>query len=324
MNKSLENNPLVSIITVNFRQSAVTCDLLRSLRKISYPNTEVIVVDNGSQFDATPDFKKELPEVKVLISEENLGFAGGNNLGIQASKGEFLFFINNDTEVEDGLIENLLKRFDSPAIGAVSPKICYFDSPDIIQYAGFSDINPLTGRNKTIGKGEADHGQYDTARPVPFAHGAAMMVRSAVVEKVGEMPENYFLYYEEIDWCMQIRRAGFEIWYEPAVRILHKESLTTGKESPLKMYFLTRNRITFMIRNYQGYKLAAFLVFFYLISLPKNLVLLLLGKEYSLLKTFIKGASDPLVNFISSIYERDRIYRVPRNGRGQIWLRIGG
>ncbi|MEZ4932855.1 MAG: glycosyltransferase family 2 protein [Saprospiraceae bacterium] len=324
MNKSLENNPLVSIITVNFRQSAVTCDLLRSLRKISYPNTEVIVVDNGSKFDATPDFKKELPEVKVLTSEENLGFAGGNNLGIQASKGEFLFFINNDTEVEDGLIENLLKRFDSPAIGAVSPKICYFDSPDIIQYAGFSDINPLTGRNKTIGKGEADHGQYDTARPVPFAHGAAMMVRSAVVEKVGEMPENYFLYYEEIDWCMQIRRAGFEIWYEPAVRILHKESLTTGKESPLKMYFLTRNRITFMIRNYQGYKLDAFLVFFYLISLPKNLVLLLLGKEYSLLKTFIKGASDPLVNFISSIYERDRIYRVPRNGRGQIWLRIGG
>jgi GT2 family glycosyltransferase len=324
MNKSLENNPLVSIITVNFRQSAVTCDLLRSLRKISYPNTEVIVVDNGSQFYATPDFKKELPEVKVLISEENLGFAGGNNLGIQASKGEFLFFINNDTEVEDGLIENLLKRFDSPAIGAVSPKICYFNSPDIIQYAGFSDINPLTGRNKTIGKGEADHGQYDTARPVPFAHGAAMMVRRGVVEKVGEMPENYFLYYEELDWCMQIRKAGFEIWYEPAARILHKESLSTGKESPLKMYFLTRNRIIFMIRNYHGYELAAFLVFFYLISFPKNLVQLLLGKEYSLLKTFIKGASDPLVNFISSIYERDRIYRVPRNDREQIWLRIGG
>lgn len=324
MNKNLENNPLISIITVNFRQSAVTCDLLRSLHKISYPNTEVIVVDNGSQFDATPDFKKELPNVKVLISEENLGFAGGNNLGIRASKGEFLFFINNDTEVEDGLIENLLKRFDSPTIGVVSPKICYFNSPEIIQYAGFSDINPLTGRNKTIGKGEADHQQYDTARPTPFAHGAAMMVRRSVVEKVGEMPEIYFLYYEELDWCAQFRRAGYEIWYEPAARILHKESLSTGKESPLKMYFLTRNRIIFMMRNYHGYKLAAFLVFFYMLSLPKNLFLLLLGKKYSLLKTFIKGGFDPLVNLIRSIYERDRIYRVPRNGREQIRLRIGG
>lgn len=281
--------PLVSIITVNFRQAEVTCELLNSLREVSYANLEVILVDNGSVEDNREIFKQCYPELKLIVSKENLGFAGGNNLGIREAKGDFLFFINNDTEVSDGLIENLLARFSSPKIGAVSPKIRYYHSPKTIQYAGFTPVNPLTGRNAPIGKGEKDAGQHDIARSVPYAHGAAMMIRREVIKTVGEMPEAFFLYYEELDWCEQIRRAGYEIWYEPSAMILHKESVSTGKDSPLKKFYMTRNRILFMRRNFSGLKLVIFLVFFFGVSVPTNALRLFWKRDFELLKAFIRG-----------------------------------
>ena len=282
--------PLVSIITVNFRQTQVTCELLESINNIDYPFLEVIVVDNGSIRDEAAVFQKYYPSVKVIVSEKNLGFAGGNNLGIQAATGEFFFLVNNDTEIKNGLIENLIKRFDTKKVGMVSPKICYFQTPDTIQYAGFTAINPLTGRNRAIGKGEKDHGQYDEAFRVPYGHGAAMMLHRSVVELVGLMPEAYFLYYEELDWCEQIRRAGYEIWYEPAALIFHKESITTGKESPLKVFYTTRNRILFMRRNFSAAKVAAFLTFFFTISFPVNIFRFLMARKFDLLKAFCLGA----------------------------------
>lgn len=281
--------PYVSIITVNYRQTAITCDLLASIHQLSYPSIETIVVDNGALEDATAHFKSCLPSVRVIVSKENLGFAGGNNLGIRQAKGEVVFLINNDTLVGDGLIEHLVERLQQPGVGAVSPKIHYFDEPGVIQYAGFSQVNPLTGRNQAIGQGEQDRGQHDVARKVPYAHGAALMIRRAVLDKVGLMPEVFFLYYEELDWCEQIRRAGFEIWYEPAATILHKESVSTGKSSPLKTEYLTRNRILFMRRNFGGWRLAAFLFFFTMVSLPTGLLRLLASGNTALAKAMLKG-----------------------------------
>jgi GT2 family glycosyltransferase len=282
--------PLVSIITVNYRQAAVTCDLLRSISALNHPALEVIVVDNGALDDQTANFQQCCPGTIVITSRENLGFAGGNNLGIQRSTGRYLFLVNNDTVIGEGLIEKLLARFATPNTGVVSPKIRYFDMPDTIQYAGFTQVNPMTGRNACIGQGEADKGQHDTARKTPYAHGAAMMLSREVIDKVGMMPEEFFLYYEELDWCEQIRRAGFDIWYEPAATILHKESVSTGKASPLKMEYLTRNRIRFMRRNFGGWKLAAFLSFFYLVSVPVNTFRLLAAGNSANLRAFYKGS----------------------------------
>ena len=283
-------SPLVSIITVNYRQAKVTCDLLETIGKLAYPNLETIVVDNGALEDSTAIFKSQLAGVQVIVSRENLGFAGGNNLGIRQAKGDFIFLINNDTVVADGLIEALVARCQQPGVGAASPKIKYFDTPEVIQYAGFTQVNPLTGRNQAIGQGEKDQGQHDIAGPVPYAHGAAMMLRREVIEKVGLMPEVFFLYYEELDWCEQIRRAGYEIWYEPAAMILHKESISTGKASPLKTEFLTKNRILFMRRNFKGWKLAAFLMFFYTISFPTHFFRTALEGNYANLKALCRGA----------------------------------
>ena len=282
--------PLVSIITVNFRQAAVTVDLLHSIEKNSYKNVEVIVVDNGSLEDCSAVFRKAYPSVKTLVSAENLGFAGGNNLGIAAATGDYLFFINNDTILTDGLIESLLSRFSIDSdIGAVSPKIRYYDNPNVIQYAGFTEMNSLTGRNVAIGKNETDKGQHDTAYATAYAHGAAMMVSREVIDYVGDMPEDFFLYYEELDWCAQIRRAGFSIWYEPAGLIYHKESAAVGKMSPLKIYYITRNRLLFMRRNVSGWRLATFLTYFYSITVPVKSVSFLLRQQFSLFLPFLRA-----------------------------------
>ena len=283
-------NPLVSIITVNFRQADVTVDLLQSIEKNSYKNVEVIVVDNGSLEDCSAVFTQAYPSVKNIVSAENLGFAGGNNLGIAAATGDYLFFINNDTILTDGLIESLLSRFlTNVNIGVVSPKIRYYDNPTVIQYAGFTEMNSLTGRNEAIGKNETDNGQHDTAHTTAYAHGAAMMVSREVVENVGGMPEDFFLYYEELDWCAQIKRAGFDIWYEPTGLIYHKESAAVGKMSPLKIYYITRNRLLFMRRNVGGWRLATFLTYFYSVTVPVKSISFLVKQQFSLFLPFLRA-----------------------------------
>ncbi|MFC5413096.1 glycosyltransferase family 2 protein [Larkinella bovis] len=263
--------PLVSLITINYNQAAVTCQLLESTRRLKYPRFEVIVVDNASKEDPTDRIVKgRYPNVKVVRSSENLGFSGGNNLGMQHARGAYFFFLNNDTEVTPDLLDQLLEPFKTnPAIGIVCPKIRYFDQPTVIQYAGYFPLSKFTGRTWSIGLGETDKGQYDRSGVTDFAHGAAMMVSRRAVEIGGAMDESFFLYYEELDWSMQIQRAGFQIYYQAAALIYHKESISVGKASPMKVYYLTRNRLLFMRRNVSGFPLYVFILYYFCFALTK-------------------------------------------------------
>jgi len=201
--------PLISIVTLNYNQTPVTCEFLESTRKLLYKNFEILVCDMASDIDPTPVISAgAYPKTRLLLAGKNLGFAGGNNWGIRQAKGEYIFIVNNDTEVTPDLLHRLLAPFyNDPAIGVTSPKIKYFFSPDTIQYAGFNPMNPFTGRTSTVGDKEADKGQYDTPGPTFGAHGCAMMVKREVIEKTGMFPELFFLYYEEWDWSARIRRA---------------------------------------------------------------------------------------------------------------------
>lgn len=262
--------PLVSVITINFRQAQLTCALLDSLQKCTYPNLEVFVVDNGSLEDKSTLFREHYPEVQLILSRENLGFAGGNNLALKEAKGDYLFLINNDAEPAVDAINILVQTMEAnKTLGVLAPKIRYFAAPDIIQYAGFTQVHPLTARNRTIGQGEVDRGQFDQSRPVPYAHGAALMLSRPTLERVGLMPEIFFLYYEELDWCERIRRSGYTIQFEPGAVILHKESLSVGAESPMQTYYLHRNRMLFMRRNAPWWSLLGFTLFYGLISFPR-------------------------------------------------------
>lgn len=269
------NVPLISLITINYNQAAVTCELLESTRRLKYPRYEVIVVDNASAEDPTERIAQgNYPNVKVVVSPENLGFSGGNNLGIRHAQGDYFFFLNNDTEVTPNLLDELLKPFQTnPRVGLVCPKIRYYFHPTIIQYAGYHPLNQYTGRTWSIGLGETDRGQYDQGKPTDFAHGAAMMASRRAIEEGGDMDESFFLYYEELDWSMQIQRAGFQIYYQPSALIYHKESISVGKASPMKVYYLTRNRLLFMRRNVSGLPLYIFILYYFCFALTKAALL---------------------------------------------------
>ncbi len=267
---------MVSLITVNYNQNQVTEQLLASIASTNtYPAIEIIVVDNDSKQNPVPQWQTQYPNVTFIRSDINLGFAGGNNLGIQAAGGDYLFFINNDTEFTPGLVETLVAVLDKhPKVGMVSPKIRYFDQPQMLQYAGFTNMNYYTMRNKCIGQFEEDKGQYDhMTGPTGYVHGAAMMVRREAMDKAGLMAENFFLYYEEMDWNDHIKRAGYEIWLEPKALIYHKESVSVGKISGLKEYFMNRNRILFIRRNApSAFTIMVFYLYFLSVVTPRNLL----------------------------------------------------
>jgi GT2 family glycosyltransferase len=264
--------------------------MMDSLRRITYPNIEVIVVDNASPTDDPSVIEARYPEVKLIRSDVNLGYAGGNNLGIKHSKGEYLLFLNTDTEVEPGFLEPLVQLFEeNPAAGIASPKIIFYGTDNLIQYAGSTGINPWTGRSKGIGSMEKDNGQHDVARVTALADGAAMMVPRKVVEQVGLMPELYFLYYEELDWCEMIKRAGYTCHYVASSTIYHKESISVGKFSVLKTYYMNRNRLLFIRRNVKGWPFWTSTFIFLMAAIPKKALGFSMRREWKHLLALGRG-----------------------------------
>lgn len=248
------------------------------------------MVDNASKLDEASIISERYPQVKVVRSSKNLGFAGGNNLGIKKAKGKYILLINNDTYFKEFNIDALIERLEtSDKTGIVCPKLRFAWGNNPIQFAGYTSLSNITVRNQAMGYGEEDNGQYNTAHPTPYAHGAAMLIKREALEKVGLMPECFFLYYEEIDWSMMFTRAGYEIWYDPACTVYHKESQTTGQNSPLRTYYITRNRLLLVKRNYKG--INKYLSYIYLIGLvaTRDIIKYTLQGRFDLAKSVCKG-----------------------------------
>ncbi|NCX95823.1 MAG: glycosyltransferase family 2 protein [Chitinophagia bacterium] len=305
-------NPLVSIITVNFNQPKVTEELLSSIaRTNNYLPIEIIVIDNGSRQNPVPQWQTAYPDVFFIRSEANLGFAGGNNLGIKQAKGKYLFLVNNDTEFTAGLVEILVKTMENDTnIGIISPKIRYFTSPDLLQYAGFTPMNYYTARNSCIGYQEPDNNQYQhLSGETGYIHGAAMMARATAVLPDNLMPENYFLYYEEMDWCDNFRRKGYKIALNLEALIYHKESVSVGANSPLKEFFMNRNRILFIRRNAPFLQKIVFLVYFPLVVMPRNILSYIKNKQLGFIPILFHAL---FWNITHSKNSKDLGYKLPK------------
>lgn len=198
--------------------------------------------------------------------------------------------MNNDTEFTPGLIEGLLEVFkEYPDAGLVSPKFHYFFNKGTIEYAGYNSVNIFTGRNGMVGCREKDEGQYNQIKETNYAHGGGMMVPRKIIDEVGVLPEHFFIYYEEFDWSEQIKRKGYKIYYQPKSLIYHKESMTTGKSSPFKTFYHTKNRILFMRRNMPFASFIVFLGYFAVFTIPKNTATFLFKGQSQHLKSFWKG-----------------------------------
>jgi len=289
MKTEIDNSkyPLVSVVTINYDHPEVTCAMLETLTKVTYPNIEIIVVDNASPNDDPSIIKERFPDIIFIQSKKNLGFPGGNDLGIRQSKGKYILLLNNDTEVTESFLEPLVDKMEyDDNIGIVSPKIKFYDPPQLIQYAGITPINLLTIRSKGIGFEEVDKGQYDKDTMQAYAHGAAMMVRREAIEKVGMMADIYFLYYEELDWCYRIRQAGYTIWYVHNSLIYHKESVSTGRLSPFRTYYINRSRWLYMRRHVKGFRLVLAVIYQLFAAFPKNSLFFILKGDFKSLKAY--------------------------------------
>jgi GT2 family glycosyltransferase len=293
--------PKVSIITVNFNQAEVTCQMLESLRTVTWKNAEVLVVDNASTSDCSI-IKKKYPEITLIKSKTNLGFAGGNNLAIAQATGDYILLLNNDTVVTPGFIEPMIDTFKRhPGAGVVSPKIVFYYSDNLVQYAGTNPISTITCRGETIGYKQKNDARFDVEYKTHLSHGACMMISRKALNKVGIMDASYFMFYEEYDYCERVKKAGFDIYYNGHSSILHKQSVTVGINSAFKCYYMTRNRIYFLRKNFTGPGKFIAILYTYLIALPKNALLELMKGRVQNSAAIVKACWWNLFNNIQPI-----------------------
>lgn len=285
------NNPAISFITICYNGFKDTCELIESLQdKIHSVSYEIIVVDNASRENEAAKIQKLYPSVVAIRSNENGGFSGGNNIGIRVAKGQYIFLINNDTYIESDNIACLIERLEShPKIGGVSPKIRFAFPPQHIQFAGFTPLTRFTLRNNMLGFDSPDDGSFNTPHSTPYLHGAAMMIKREVIDKVGLMPELFFLYYEELDWSTSMTRAGYELWYEPGCTVFHKESQSTGQLSKLRTYYLTRNRLLYARRNLSGIERFVSVLYQSTVAAGKNTLVYMLKRRFDLAGAVYRG-----------------------------------
>jgi GT2 family glycosyltransferase len=284
----MKKHPWISIIIVNYNSSKDLNVLLLTLRNCTYNKIEIIVIDNASPDDDLSKTTALFPEILLIKSEQNLGFAAANNLGIKKAKGAYYLFLNPDLVVTPGFIEPMLAVFRIHSqVGLVSPKIKYYDNPSVLQYAGCSQMSLFTLRTFSYGKGKKDGPLYNVTKKTSYGHGAAMMVRQELVKDVGLMEESYFLYYEEMDWCKRIRQAGYQIYYVASSVVYHKESSSVQKNSPLKTYYLSRNRLLFARLHRTSWQVLFFMIYNTFVLMPKN-IFKYIGKP-ALLKAYMRG-----------------------------------
>lgn len=280
----------ISVITVNYNGWADTREFIRSwVKHIVSVTYEIIVVDNASNDDESQSLLDIAPTVKVIRNVRNLGFAGANNVGLRAASGRYLYFLNNDLVIKSDHLKAQLQRLDNePELAAVSPLIRDYTAPYAIQFAGYTPLSRITLRNRGIGIGEQDASRYP-ASPTAFLHGAAMLVKRSAIDKVGAMPEMYFLYYEELDWSSCFIRQGYQLGFDPQCEVFHKGSSSTGADSPLKAFYLTRNRLIYAYRHRRGLTRTLSLLYQIGLAAPKGMLVSLMHQKPENARAIWKG-----------------------------------
>ncbi|UCH62336.1 MAG: glycosyltransferase family 2 protein [Fidelibacterota bacterium] len=242
--------PRIVIIVLNWNGREITLQCLRSLERLKYGNYATILVDNGSRDGSVEAVSTDFPQVKVLSLPVNLGFAGGNNAGLEVAlqqNPDWIMFLNNDTEVAPDLLTALtsgIKRFPDGAV--FGPKIYYGEEEDLIWYAG-GEMNLPLGRLRHRGIRERDQGQYNQAGPTDFVSGCCLLIRADLVRQLGGFDPSYVMYTEDADLCYRVRQLGFSCYYLPDGRIKHYLSSSIGGELSLrKVYLKWRSGMRFL------------------------------------------------------------------------------
>ncbi len=285
----------VFIIILNWNGWFDTKECLASLEKVSYDNFEVILIDNNSREPMPSVSSAQNLKITQIYNKENLGFAGGNNQGIKLAlegNADYILLLNNDTVVEPDFLSKLVEAAEEDeSAGIVGPLIYFFDERNKIWSAGGKITSHFT-RGELIGYQETDEGQYRAAEQVDYVSGTCLLIKAEVMKKIGFISEEYFLYYEDTNWCQRAKKAGWRCLLVPQARIYHKASRSTQEFSYPYIYYHSRNGLMF------GEKFGNKLVIYFLSVwiFLKQVIKLLVGYKRNWAKPVLRGVWDFWLN----------------------------
>ena len=243
--------PLVIAVILNTNRREDTLDALDSLQRNDYPNHRDIVLDNGSRDGSVESIQSVFPRTQIIELKKNLGYAGNNNIGIQAALeqgADWVLVLNEDTILAPDCLSRLVDTSEAdPRIGILGPMVYHHSDPAVIQSAGGRMGDDWQAWH--LGQNEQDTGQFGAPHVVEWISGCAMMVRRALIEQVGALDERFFYYFEETEWCLRAREQGWLIMHVPQAKIWHKGVQVNYQPSPNVTYYSTRNRFLMLSKH---------------------------------------------------------------------------
>jgi hypothetical protein len=245
------SQPHVFTIILNTNRRADTLECLASLQTLTYSNHTVIALDNASTDGSVEAISISFPSVQIVRLTDNRGYAGNNNVGIQAALqqgADWVFVLNEDTILDAECLTRLIEVAESDSrIGIVGPMVYHHDEPKVIQSAGGRLDKWWFGYH--LGQNEDDRGQFAAPHDVDWISGCAILVRRAVIEQLGMIDERFFYYWEETEWCLRTRKSGWRIVHVPAAKLWHKGVQRNYNPGPSVTYYNTRNRLMMLAKH---------------------------------------------------------------------------
>jgi GT2 family glycosyltransferase len=303
--------PRVYVITLNWNGKDDTIECIESLKKLYYPNFQIVVVDNGSTDGSVLALRVEYPDITIIENKRNLGYAEGFNAGLKYAYqhgADYFLILNNDTTIDPDALAELVKVAEqNDRIGFVSGKVYSYEKPQRLQTAG-RNSDPILIVGSDVGAKEVDHGQYDEVREYDFVDDVFLLVRRRVFEEVGGYDPLFFLMCEEADWCVRVRKAGFKIMYTPHAKIWHKGNLGPSSGiSKIHQFYLARSEILFIRRHGDTQQFHRYLLNLLLHQAPRKVwYFLKIGKLYLLLP-YLRGIGSGMVWLVR--FEMSNVHR---------------
>jgi len=286
----------VYIIILNWNQKDLTLECLRSLEKVIYTNYKIILVDNGSVDGSVQQIQTEYPNLCILKNKDNLGFSGGNNVGIQYAldnKCDYIYLLNNDTEVEPSFLDEVVNVLDNDqSIGIAGSTVFYFEPSDIVWYAG-GHANWISGDMLDPRVGKKIDLENCKIEDVDEVAGAGMLVRKEALKEVGLLNEDFFIYFEETDLCQRIKKNGQRVVWAPKSLVWHKVSSSFGEESPVMIYLMTRNRWLFMRTHSPRFKT---FILHYFLRTTRDFIRYIFQSKFKLGLAIVFGIRDVILS----------------------------